>query len=434
MGMLRRAAQAVAQRATIHATDVPLTSTILLNWLGGPSASSGVQVNHESAMGISAFWRGVSVLAGGAADSRLRAIDEETGEDTTPDLFSQPHPTYTWPEWASLAMVHRLLWGNAYSFKVRGGAGGEVRALLPLDPRRVTPRLVQSRNVAGRPGLPNDKLYEVALADGVRVGMGPREILHLPGLGYDGVAGVPVISILKESLGTTIASDRFAGQFFGRGTLTSGFLHTDKKLERKDAEALKQRWQEKVSGLGGAHEIAVLDAGAKYESLTIPPEQAQFLESREFNVLEMARITGVPPHLLMASRGEASNWGTGIEQQNIGLVLFSLRPHLVVFEARLTAEVLPRGERAELSTEHLTRGDSRARWSAHLMARKTGAKSVNEIRREEGRPPIDAAEADDPLWIGPTKPASTPTDPGGNAGEPTGPASGTEPEDGPQED
>lgn len=395
----------------------PLTSTLLLSWLGGAETDAGVSVTVDSSFEVSAVWRAISLLSGTVAGLDLAVLKEADGTRVTngaATTLRDPHPIYTAFELWELVMVHLLTWGNAYLLKVY--EGGRLKRLLPLRPDKVSVKLVVPRGMR----FPTEKIFVVTLENGEQVGMDATEVLHVPGMGYDGVAGMSPITKARQAIGLAKATESYGAKLFKSGTLQSGFLKTDKKLTAEQAEALKSRWQQKQAGLGNAHEVAVLDVGASFESLSIPPDDAQFLQTREFSVVEVARWFGVPPHLLMAME-RSTSWGSGLEQQNLALVLFSLRPHTRRIESRITRELLPRTQRAEFQMDPITKGDTSTRYAAYLVARKGKWMSINEIRRKEGLPELDVPDADDPTW---EPPASDVTTPGGNTGNPPPPAPG----------
>jgi phage portal protein BeeE len=165
------------------------------------------------------------------------------------------------------------------------------------------------------------------------------EILHLPGLGYDGICGVSPIRAARESIGLGLAAQEYGAKLFGSGSLATGILQTEQRLTQKQADTLSKRWKEKRTGLGAAHETIVLDKGAKFHQLTIPPEDAQFLESRRFQVTEVCRWFGIPPFLMFETE-KSTSWGTGLEQQALGWVKFDLLPELTAVEQRVTKHVL----------------------------------------------------------------------------------------------
>lgn len=391
----------------IQNPGVPLTSTTLLSMFGPGQVDAGVTVSTETALGVASVWRAVSILSGIVASSPFQAFDVASGgslvgfeaEDaggTPATLMSRPHPLYTSYTFRELMMVHLLLWGNFYALKVQPKVGAgrpqDVQRLLPLMPWNVWPKIVVPKGDR----YPTEKLFEVALPDGTHVGLDATEIFHVPGMGYDGVGGSSAISIHRQGLGLSIAAEKLGARFFGSGSMMSGFLHTDKKLTETAAKALKQRWQEKLSGVNHAMEVAVLDQGASFTNLTIAPDDAQFLQTRQFQVEEVARMFGIPAHLLEA--GGASNWGTGIEQQNIGLVLFTVRPWMSRIEQQWSTELLPKGQVARFLTGEFTKGDTRVRYAAHLLARRAHTETINEIRRSEGLPEIDDPRANDVFY------------------------------------
>ncbi len=218
----------------------------------------------------------------------------------------------------------------------------------------------------------------------------------LPYLSIDGTVGLSPLKLARQSLGVTVAAEDFAAKFFGSGTALSGILKTDKSLKEGDADALKKRWRELLAGIDHAHEIAVLDNGADFTPVSVPPEDAQLLGTRDFQVSEIARLTGIPPHLL-GDVDKSTSWGTGIEQQVIGLVKFTFQSWLTMLEQRYTRELLPGGWTsgswfAEHSVEGLLRGDSAARAQFYALMVQWGILSRNEVRALENREPADGLD------------------------------------------
>lgn len=423
----------------IQNPGVPLTSTILLSLFAGAQTDSGMQITPQSALGISAVYRCVSILAGTVASLELNAYQsgtnqlvgleaESEGTGHAPSILENPHPLYTRHEFIELAMFHELFWGNFYGLKVRDNktAGLPVVSVMPILPWTIVPHWV----VPEGKRVPTEKLFVWTLGDGTTVGLTSDDILHIPAMGYNGLVGLAPLELFRQTYGIALATEKTGAKFFGSGNLMSGFLHTDKKLTEQQARGLKERWQERMAGVTHAGEVMVLDSGATFQALSIPPEQAQFLQTREFEVLEVCRIFGVPPHLLAAST--ASTWGTGIEQLNMGLSQFSITPWTSRFEARFTKELLPADQFAKFNTGLLTKGDTRTRYSAHILARRGHWESINEIRAGEGLAPIDDPRADDVFYgAGETGGGvggdigTDPTLPGGNDGNEAGLGDGT---------
>lgn len=393
-------------RNSLENPAVPLTSTALVDWLTGPSGHAGVAVTEKSSLGMPAVWRAVNLIAGTSASLPLhayRASDDVrvpvTGGQAA-SLLDSPHPDMTPFELWEQVYAHLLLWGNAY-LRVLRNPLGQVAELWPLHPSRVQ---------AGR-ASDGTKVYRLDGNDGRP--LTDREVLHIPGFGYDGICGVSPIRLAKEGIGLALAAEQYGAKLFGSGSLASGILQTDQRLDQDSADRLKAAWKAKVGGgIANAHEVAVLDAGAKFQQLSIPPEDAQFVESRRFQISEVARIYGIPPHMLMDTE-KSTSWGTGIEQQGIGFVVYTLRPWLTRVEQRLTRLLRPTAVYARYSVEGLLRGDTKARYDSYAVARQWGWMSVNEIRRLEDMPPVEGGDGLlQPLNMEPlgSQPAEEPAD------------------------
>lgn len=385
MGILRRSS--LEGRASIENPTVPMTSSTLLDWLSGPKAAAGVTVTEKSSLGVAAVYRAVNLLAGSMAslplhayrladDVRIPAGARSQGAA----LLRKPHPDMTQFEIWELALWHLLLWGNFYA-RILRNEGGQIAELWPLNPGQVR---------AGR-AKDGTKVYRISGdtdPDGGPRAYTDREIFHIPGPGYDGICGVSPIRLARQGIGLSLAAEEYGARLFGSGSLASGILQTEQRLRQEDADALKQRWKEKTSGLGNAHDVVVLDRGAKFEKLTIPPDDAQFLETRKFQVTEIARLFGIPPHML-GDVERSTSWGSGIEQQAIGFVVWTLRPWLARIEQRITLKLLEADTvYAKFSVEGLLRGDSKARAEFYYRMRELGVMNGDEIRALEDLPPI----------------------------------------------
>ena len=369
------------RRGSLENPSNPITGNTLANLMIGPTSASGVAVSETSAMQMPAVWRAVNLLAGTAASLPLKAYKVGTQDPAAAQLLTTPHPDMTPYELWETAFTHMLLWGNCYLQKVRNGAGAVVE-LWPIHPSRVKVARVKVAE-----GLEGGKLFEV---DG-KTPLTSREILHIPGIGYDGVTGVSPIRLATQAIGLGLAAEQYASRLYASGALMSGILQTEQRLEQGAADRLKANWQAKVSGLSNAHDIAVLDSGASFQEVSMPATDAQMIESRRYQTQEIARWFGIPPHMLGEVSGSTS-WGTGIEQQSIGFVVYTLRPWLSRFEQRITKEATPTGVYAKFKVEGLLRGDSAARGSFYNTMRMVGAYSANDIRRLEDEPPIDGGD------------------------------------------
>ena len=383
---LRNGLVGTENRASLNNPSVPLSSDSIVAILGtGFTTDAGVNVGETNAMRSTAVLRAVQVIAGTIAGLPLNVFEQDAnGIDRTrvpSAVLAQPYPDMTSYEFWELVVTHLLLWGNAFCLKIYNELGDQVVRLLPLLPYDVQPM----RRLTASGGAYGPKCY--VMSD--RIGGGvltDDEILHFPGLGYDGIKGLSVVAMCRQAIGLGIAAEEAAARLYGSGSLLGGVLQTDQRLEQPQAEAIKLRWRERVSGLARAHEIAVLDAGLKFVPVSIPPEQAQFIQSRQFQIGEIARIFGVPPHLLM-DLDKTSSWGQGVAEQSLGFIRYSLSFWLSRLEGRINMGVLPANQHAEFDFQGLLRGDTAARYAAYNAALAGGWMNANEVRQAEGLKP-----------------------------------------------
>jgi HK97 family phage portal protein len=368
--------------------QVPLSSATILDWLGGEKAASGVRVDARSAMGMPAVFRAVTLISGTAASLPLHPYrrGDETRRPVTSGtaarLLDDPHPDLTPFELWETTYGHLCLWGNAY-FRVLRNRLGQPRELWPIHPSQVR---------VGRDSMSALKVYEVTDDNGDPEPHTDQTILHVPGFGYDGVCGVSPIRAARQGIGLALAAEEYGARLFGNGSLATGILQTEQRLPQDKADMLKRRWESKARGLANAHSAIVLDSGAKFQQLTIPPEDAQFIESRRFQITEAGRLFGVPPFLMMETE-KSTSWGTGLEQQAIGWVKFDLRRYLIRFEQRVTRLLHPDNVFCRYAVEGLLRGDSQARAQFYKQMWDLGAYSTNDILELEDRAPVDGGDA-----------------------------------------
>ena len=386
MTLLRRSAP-LETRATFESPTVPLTSTSLLDWLTGPRVHAGVTVNEKTAMGMPAVYRAVNLLSGALAGSPLKAFRDDADGNKVPagprstatQLLAKPHPDLTPYELWELAVAHVALWGNSYHRILRDSLDAP-KELWPIEPWTIR---------AGR-AKGGQKFYEIdgdRDADGGPKPYTDREILHIPGIGYDGVCGVSPIRVARQGIGLALAAEEYGARLWGSGSLASGILQTEQRLTQEQADTLKERWKAKSSGLANAHEAVVLDRGATFQPLSIHPDDAQFIESRRFQIAEVARLYGIPPHMLMDME-RSTSWGTGIEQQAIGFVVWTLRPWVIRFEQRITKLFNPDTVYARFNLGGLLRGDAAGRAAFYKAMWEIGAFNTDEIRALEELPPV----------------------------------------------
>jgi HK97 family phage portal protein len=376
-----------ARNATIESPALPLTATTLLDFLGPGPTSSGVAVSETGSLGMPAVWRAVNLISGVCGGLPLHAYQAGNDEDvrtrlprTSPaaQLLRNPHPDMTSLELWETVYSHLCLWGNAY-LRVLRNQNNRITELWPIHPGRVK---------AGRESENGTKVYQV---DGGEEPHTDKTILHIPGFGYDGISGVSPIRFARQAVGLGLAAEEYGAKLFGSGSLASGILQTEQRLKPEQADALKTRWKSRASGLNNAHDVVVLDSGAKFQQLSIPPEDAQFIESRRFQITEVARMYGIPPHMMMET-DRSTSWGTGIEQQAIGFNVYDLRRWYQRVEQRLTRLLTPADAYAAYSVEGLLRGDSAQRAGFYTQMFHLGVFSTNDIRRLENLAPVDGGD------------------------------------------
>lgn len=385
----------VAPRASVENPALPLTSGALLDFLGIKATAAGVDVTEKTSLGMPAVWSAVNLIAGTCASLPLHAYREgdvqrkklTTGQSA--NLLKNPHPDLVPYDFWEIVHAHRLLWGNAYILKLRN-ALGVVTELWPIHPSRVK---VGRVGPGGDPDLMGKKVYAVDGGEdaGGLTYVGDREILHLPAFGYDGISGVSPIRIAAQGIGLALAAEEYGARLFGSGSLASGILQTEQKMKPEQANALAARWKQKAHGIQTAHDVIILDAGTKFTQLTIPPEDAQFLQSRQFQVREVARMFGVPTHLLMDVEGSTS-WGTGIAEQTLGFVIFTLRRWLIRTEQAVTRMLRPDTVYSKFSLEGLLRGAPKDRAEFYKKMFDMGAFSTNDILELEDRAPVEGGD------------------------------------------
>ena len=305
-------------------------------------------------------------------------------------LHDEPNPEMSSFVFRETLMTHLLLWGNAYAQIIRNGKG-EVMALYPLMPNKMSVERDE-----------NGQLYytytrsaeEAKTAETGRVILLPKDVLHIPGLGFDGLVGYSPIAMAKNAIGLAIATEEYGAKFFANGAAPSGVLEHPGTI--KDPQRVREAWQSQFGGSSNSGKIAVLEEGMKYTPISISPEQAQFLETRKFQINEIARIFRVPPH--MVGDLEKSSF-SNIEQQSLEFVKYTLDPWVVRWEQSIARSLLSENEKKQyfvkFNLEGLLRGDYASRMHGYATARQNGWMSANDIRELENLDRIPAEEGGD---------------------------------------
>lgn len=346
-------------------------------------------MNEKTAMQCTAVFACVRILAETIASlplvvyRRLLGGGKERATDhyLYPLLHDQPNPEMTSFEFRETLMGHLALRGNAYAEIERDNAGWPV-ALWPLRPDRM------------QVGYDDRGLrYDYILPNGEPVILRQQNIMHIRGLSGDGLVGYSPIRMAREAIGLALATEEFGARFFGQGAHPGGIVEYPGKLSEEAYKRYKQSVQEAYGGLGKAHRLMVLEEGLKYTQVGIPPEDAQFLSTREFQVIEIARIFRIPPYLLQDfSRATFSN----VEHTAISFVVHTVRPWLVRWEQAIKRDLFLPGERetyfAEFLVDGLLRGDIESRYRAYSVARQWGWMSANDVRELENMNPISGGD------------------------------------------
>jgi len=362
------------------------------------SSTAGKNVTERSAMQMTAVYSCVRILAEAVAGLPLHLYryKEDNGKEKAIDhtlyhlLHDEPNPEMSSFVFRETLMTHLLLWGNAYAQIIRNGKG-EVIALYPLIPSRMTVNRDE-----------NGQLYYeyFSVSDDINsnssrtVVLMPRDVLHIPGLGFDGLVGYSPIAMAKNAIGMAIACEEYGAKFFANGAAPSGVLEHPGTI--KDPKKVREAWQSQFGGSSNAGRVAVLEEGMKYTPISISPEQAQFLETRKFQINEIARIFRIPPH--MVGDLEKSSF-SNIEQQSLEFVKYTLDPWVIRWEQSLMRALLSNDEKKEyfikFNLEGLLRGDYESRMKGYSIGRQNGWMSANDIRELENLDRISREDGGD---------------------------------------
>ena len=364
-------------------------------FMGGSTA--GKTVTERSAMQMTAVYSCVRILAEAIAGLPLHLYKYTDGGKTKATehplyliLHDEPNPEMSSFVFRETLMTHLLLWGNAYAQIIRNGKG-EVMALYPLMPNKMTVNRDENGQI----------YYEYNHSDGEAstmkdsvVKLKASDVLHIPGLGFDGLVGYSPIAMAKNAIGMAIACEEYGAKFFANGAAPSGVLEHPGTI--KDPAKVRESWNATFGGSANSGKVAVLEEGMKYTPISISPEQAQFLETRKFQINEIARIFRVPPH--MVGDLEKSSF-SNIEQQSLEFVKYTLDPWVIRWEQSLARALFTEDEKKQyffkFNVEGLLRGDYASRMNGYAVARQNGWMSANDIRELENLDRIPTEEGGD---------------------------------------
>ena len=348
-------------------------------------SNAGKRVTDRTALQHTVVYACVRVLSEAVAQLPLHLYKyTNSGKERVPQhplyflLHDQPNPEMTSFRFRETLMSHILIYGNAYAQIIRNGRG-EIIGLYPLTPDRIKVDrdehnkliYIYSRYDEANPNIKTQG--EIVLKQ--------KDILHIPGLGFDGLVGYSPIAMAKNALGISLACEEYGASFFANGASPSGILEHPGVI--KNPAKIREAWHN-AYGSGNSHKVAVLEEGMKYQPIAIPNNEAQFLETRKFQIEEIARLYRVPLHMI----GDLDHATfSNVEHLSLDFVKYSLDPWLVRWEQELMRALLSESEKGKyfikFNVEGLLRGDYASRMQGYATARQNGWMSANDIRELE---------------------------------------------------
>ena len=376
--------------------DKPKNSYHFSGWpfVFGKSAA-GAKVNEFTAMQTTAVYACVRILAESIAALPLHVYEYKgQGKERVPGhplyflLHDSPNPEMTSFIFRETAMIHLLLWGNSFSQIIRDGMR-RVVGLYPLLPNRMSVDRDEHGELVYTYTPMSDS--NPNLKSGQSIKLRREDVLHIPGLGFDGLVGYSPIAMARNAVGMTLACEEYGSSFFANGARPGGVLKHPGVI--KDPSKLRESWQAVYGGTANTGKVVVLEEGVDYQQISIPPEEAQFLETRKFQIDEIARLYRVPPHMIGDLEKSSFN---NIEQQSLEYVKYTLNPWVVRWEQSLQKALLLPSEQKryfiKFNVDGLLRGDYQSRMQGYATGRQNGWLSANDIREMENMNPIPDEE------------------------------------------
>lgn len=377
---------------------------------GVTPGAAGMSVTPLSAQRVSAVFACVQKIAGAISTLPLHVYRTDGDvrarlpkDDLWYKLNEQPSTQFTAASHWEGVSTGNLLRGDSYTW-VRRGMNNSIRELLPLPWGCVSPVRQSDGSVR----------YYISLPDyGINTWIEPSEILHFPGAGFDGIKSMSVIQYAaRNAVGNAMAMDEYSGKFFSNGAHPSIVLTAPSAMKEDQITKLQTAFATKYAGLDNAHRLPlVLTEGLQAKEISLSAEDSQLLEARKFQVIDIARAFGVPPHMI-GETSASTSWGSGIEAMSRGFVTYTLQPHLVRIEQELNRKLFPRdtGRFVEFDRDALLEGDSAAQaayYRAALGGPGTGMgwMSVDEVRKHKNMAPRGGAAGEiyDPRIVAPTE-------------------------------
>ncbi|MET7749941.1 phage portal protein [Micromonospora sp. NPDC005367] len=333
-----------------------------------------MNVNQDSALNLSAVYTCVSLVADAVASlpvDVVRSVGDSRKPAPGPVWLSKPNPFDTPFDFWQKVMTSLLSDGNAFVQVVRGG-NGRVVALMPIDPRTVRVELTEDRSSV---------VYKIADKT-----FTARDVIHVKGFAQaNSLRGLSPLENARQTIGAGLATEEFGSRFFSQGTTLSGVIEHPGKANPEEIALMGRLLKKSHAGLKNSHAVGVLTGGAKWTSISVTPEQAQFLDTQRFNRLNIAGIFRVPAYMLDPT--VSSSWGTGVEEQHNWFVQQTLMPWLIRIEQAFSA-ILPEGQSLRFNVNARMRVKTSERYAAYRTAIESGFMSVDEVRALEDREPL----------------------------------------------
>ncbi|MGW2580827.1 phage portal protein [Streptomyces virginiae] len=393
MGFLRQAVRA----ATGPLSGLATPEKWVEDWFRGGSANSaGIRVDQETALTYAPLFAGVRVISEDLAALPLHLYERLVPRGKTRArshslyrlLHDQPNPMMSSVQLRETLQGHALTWGNGVAQLVTHQRTGAIEEIWPLRPDRL--RICVRRTGAGA----FERVYQYRdEVNGINATLMADEVLHIGGLGFDGVRGYDVVQHAANAIGLGLATEHFGAKFFSNGSAPGGALSHPGNLSPEARKRMATDWENIHSGIDRAHRVAILEEGVSWQQVGIPNDSAQFLETRKMQVTEIARWLRIPPHKIAdLERSTFSN----IEQQQLDYVASALNIWLVRWEQAILTQLLLPEERERYYAEHLVdsllRGDTLARFQAYAIGRQWGWLSANDIRDRENENPVEGGD------------------------------------------
>lgn len=361
---------------------------------GGMASGSGMVVNEKTAMKVSAVYSCVSLIGGAIASLPMPVFkDSAKGRERDSNhplhalLNRRPNPNYPAAVFWESIIGSLLLNGDGFARILRPGRTGAKIIGLDWYPAKE----VEVKD-------DNGQIIYILKRNGKTEAVLPDDMIHIPGPGFDGLRGMSQIKfVLSNAAGVALAADEYSSAFFKNGARPDFAIEIPGNPTKDSTQLFRESWQDRHGGVGKSHLPAIIAGGAKVHELTMNAEDAQLITTRQFQVEDIARIFGVPPHMI-GHTAASTSWGTGIEQMSIGFVKYTLNRHLIKIEQELNAKCFTGDQHhfVEFNTAGLERGDYKTRMEGYRVglgrAGEPGWMTVNEIRKLENQPPIDGGD------------------------------------------